>query len=128
MIDILVIHYKETNKRVLKETIKTIQNHLNDEHALVKMTATELSRENIEKRFNDYNIVIAEDDPDNPFSYEDTMKYVDFIIDIPVSYLDLYAPDWDDDKDWDVDNPVDMLGRNPDFIEAIGKLNEDLML
>lgn len=128
MIDILVIHYKETSKRVLKETIKTIQNHLNDEHGLVKMTATELSRENIEKRFNDYNIVIAEDDPDNPFSYEDTMKYVDFIIDIPVSYLDLYAPDWDDDKDWDVDIPVDMLCRNPDFLEAIGQLNEDLML
>lgn len=128
MMNILVIHYKDTNKRVLKETIKTIQNHLNDEHGLVKMTATELSRENIEKRFNDYNIVIAEDDPDNPFSYEDTMKYVDFIIDIPVSYLDLYAPDWDDDKDWDVDNPVDMLDRNSDFIEAMGQLNEDLML
>ncbi len=128
MINILVIHYKETNKRVLKETINTIQNNLNDEHGLVKMTATELTEENIEKRFNDYNIVIAEDDPDNPFSYEDTMKYVDFIIDIPVSYLDLYAPDWDDDKDWDVDNPVDMLDRNPDFIEAMGRLNEDLML
>lgn len=128
MIDILVIHYEETSKRVLKETIKTIQNHLNDEHALVKMTATTLSRKAIEEDFNDYNIVIAKDDHSNAFSYTDAMKYVDFIIDIPVSYLDLYAPDWDDDKDWDVDNPVDMLSRNPDFIEAIGRLNEDLML
>lgn len=126
--NILVIHYEETNKRVLKETIKTIQNHLNDEHGLVKMTATKLSRENIEKRFNDYNIVIAKDDRDNFYSYSDIIDEVDFIIDIPVSYLDLYAPDWDDDKDWDVDIPVDMLCRNPDFLEAIGQLNEDLML
>ncbi|AZB50107.1 hypothetical protein [Staphylococcus phage 812h1] len=121
--DILIIHYKETNKRVLKETIQTIQNHLNDEHGLVKMTATKLSRENIEKRFNNYNIVIAEDDPDSFYSYSDAVDDVDFVIDIPISYLDIHAG-----VEWDVDNPVDMLDRNPDFIEAMGQLNEDLML
>ncbi|QKE56232.1 hypothetical protein METROID_183 [Staphylococcus phage Metroid] len=123
MIDILIIHYEETNKRVLKETIKTIQNHLNDEHGLVKMIATKLSRENIEKRFNDYNIVIAEDDPDNSYHYGIAVEEADFIIDIPISYLDIHAG-----VEWDVDNPVDMLDRNPDFIEAVNKLNEDLML
>lgn len=121
--NILVIHYKQTNKRVLKETIKTIQNHLNDEHALVKMTATKLTEENIEKRFSDYNIVIAEDDPDIFYGYADTIAEADFVIDIPISYLDIHAG-----VEWDVDNPVDMLGRNSDFIEAIGRLNEDLML
>lgn len=121
--NILVIHYKETSKRVLKETIKTIQNHLNDEHGLVKMTATELSRENIEKRFNDYNIVIAENDPDSFYNYAEAVEEADFIIDIPISYLDIHAG-----VEWDVDNPVDMLDRNPDFIEAMGELNEDLML
>ncbi|WRW34352.1 hypothetical protein CF7_0094 [Staphylococcus phage CF7] len=121
--NILVIHYKETNKRVLKETIKTIQNQLNDEHGLVKMTATKLSRENIERRFNDYNIVIAKDDPDNFYSYSEAVDEVDFVIDIPHSYLDIHAG-----VEWDVDNPVDMLGRNPNFIEAMGRLNEDLML
>lgn len=121
--DILVIYYEETSKRVLKETIKTIQHHLNDEHGLVKMTATRLSQENIEKRFKDYNIVIAEDDPDSSYSYSDAVDDVDFVIDIPISYLDIHAG-----VEWDVDNPVDMLGRNPDFIEAINKLNEDLML
>lgn len=121
--NILVIHYKETSKRVLKETIKTIQNHLNDEHGLVKMTATKLSRENIEKRFNGYNIVIAENDPDNAFDYSDAVEDVDFVIDIPISYLDIHAG-----VEWDVDIPVDMLGRNPDFLEAMGQLNEDLML
>ena len=121
--NILVIHYEETNKRVLKETIKTIQNHLNDEHGLVKMTATKLSRENIEKRFNDYNIVIAKDDRDNFYSYSDIIDEVDFVIDIPISYLDIHAS-----AGWDVDIPVDMLGRDTDFLEAIGELNEDLML
>ncbi len=121
--NILVIHYKGTSKRVLKKTIKTIQNHLNDEHALVKMTATKLTEENIEKRFNNYNIVIAENDPDSFYSYSDAVDNVDFVIDIPVSYLDIHAG-----VGWDVDNPVDMLTRNPDFIEAMGRLNEDLML
>lgn len=121
--NILVIHYEETTKRVLKETIKTIQNHLNDEHGLVKMTATKLSRENIEKRFNDYNIVIAKDDHDNFYGYSNSVDDVDFVIDIPISYLDIYAG-----VEWDVDIPVDMLGRNPDFLEAMGQLNEDLML
>ena len=121
--NILVIHYEETNKRVLKETIKTIQNHLNDEQGLVKMTATKLSRENIEKRFNDYNIVIAKDDRDNFYSYSDIIDEVDFVIDIPISYLDIHAS-----AGWDVDIPVDMLDRNSDFIEAMGRLNEDLML
>lgn len=123
MIDILVIHYKETNKRVLKETIKTIQNHLNDEHGFVKMTATKLSRKAIEEDFNDYNIVIAEDDPDSFYNYGEAVDEVDFVIDIPHSYLDIHAG-----VEWDVDNSVDMLGRNPDFIDAIGQLNEDLML
>lgn len=123
MIDILVIHYEDTNKRVLKETIKTIQNHLNDEHGLVNMTATKLSRENIEKRFNDYNIVIAKDVPDSFYNYADTVEEADFVIDIPHSYLDIHA-----DVDWDVDNSVDMLDKNPDFIDAMGQLNEDLML
>ncbi|WBF82065.1 hypothetical protein [Staphylococcus virus vB_SurM-PSU6] len=121
--NILVIHYEETNKRVLKETIKTIQNHLNDEHGLVKMTATRLSRKAIEEEFNDYNIVIAENDPDSFYGYEDVVDDVDFVIDIPISYLDIHAG-----VKWDVDNPVDMLDRNPDFIEAMGQLNEDLML
>lgn len=121
--NILVIHYEETSKRVLKETIKTIQNHLNDEHGLVKMTATKLSRENIEKRFNDYNIVIAKDDHDNFYNYSNTIEDVDFVIDIPISYLDIHAG-----AEWDVDISVDMLGRNPDFLEAMGQLNEDLML
>lgn len=121
--NILVIHYEETNKRVLKETIKTIQNHLNDEHGLVKMTATRLSRKAIEEEFNDYNIVIAENDPDIFYGYSDTVDDVDFVIDIPISYLDIHAG-----VEWDVDNPVDMLDRNPDFIEAMGQLNEDLML
>ena len=121
--NILVIHYEETNKRVLKETIKTIQNHLNDEHGLVKMTATRLSRKAIEEEFNDYNIVIAENDPDIFYGYSDTVEEADFVIDIPISYLDIHAG-----VEWDVDNPVDMLDRNPDFIEAMGQLNEDLML
>ncbi|QNH71264.1 hypothetical protein StAP1_132 [Staphylococcus phage vB_SauH_SAP1] len=121
--NILVIHYEETNKRVLKETIKTIQNHLNDEHGLVKMTATRLSRKAIEEEFNDYNIVIAENDPDSFYSYSDAVDDVDFVIDIPISYLDIHAG-----VEWDVDNPVDMLDRNPDFIEAMVQLNEDLML
>lgn len=121
--NILVIHYEETNKRVLKETIKTIQNHLNDEHGLVKMTATRLSRKAIEEEFKDYNIVIAENDPDSFYSYSDAVDDVDFVIDIPISYLDIHAG-----VEWDVDNPVDMLDRNPDFIEAVNKLNEDLML
>ncbi|AII27011.1 hypothetical protein BT3_178 [Staphylococcus phage BT3] len=121
--NILVIHYEETNKRVLKETIKTIQNHLNDEHGLVKMTATRLSRKAIEEEFKDYNIVIAENDPDSFYSYSDAVDDVDFVIDIPISYLDIHAG-----VEWDVDNPVDMLDRNPDFIEAMGQLNEDLML
>lgn len=121
--NILVIYYEETNKRVLKETIKTIQNHLIDEHGLVKMTATRLSRKAIEEEFNDYNIVIAENDPDSFYSYSDAVDDVDFVIDIPVSYLDIHAG-----VGWDVDNSVDMLDRNPDFIEAIDKLNEDLML
>ncbi|WBF81859.1 hypothetical protein [Staphylococcus virus vB_SurM-PSU5] len=123
MIDILVIHYKDTNKRVLKETIKTIQNSLIDEHGLVKMTATKLSRKAIEEDFNDYNIVIAENDPDIFYGYSDAVEEADFVIDIPISYLDIHTG-----VDWDVDNPVDMLGRNPDFIEAMGQLNEDLML
>lgn len=123
MIDILVIHYKETNKRVLKETIKTIQNHLNDEHGFVKMTATRLSRKAIEEDFNDYNIVIAEDDFSNAFSYAEAVEEADFVIDIPHSYLDIHA-----DVDWDVDNSVDMLDKNPDFIDAMGQLNENLML
>lgn len=121
--NILVIHYEETNKRVLKETIKTIQNHLNDEHGLVKMTATELSRKDIEEEFSDYNIVIAENDPDSFYSYSDAIDDVDFVIDIPISYLDIFAG-----VGWDVDIPVDMLCRNPDFLEAMGQLNEDLML
>ncbi|WOZ17383.1 hypothetical protein [Staphylococcus phage vB_SauM-V1SA09] len=121
--NILVIHYEETNKRVLKETIKTIQNHLNDEHGLVKMTATRLSRKAIEEEFKDYNIVIAENDPDSFYSYSDAVDDVYFVIDIPISYLDIHAG-----VEWDVDNPVDMLDRNPDFIEAMGQLNEDLML
>ncbi|AIK69523.1 hypothetical protein P108_0076 [Staphylococcus phage P108] len=121
--NILVIHYEETNKRVLKETIKTIQNHLNDEHGLVKMTTTRLSRKAIEEEFNDYNIVIAENDPDSFYSYSDAVDDVDFVIDIPISYLDIHAG-----VEWDVDNPVDMLDRNPDFIEAMNQLNEDLML
>ncbi|UYE90454.1 hypothetical protein [Staphylococcus phage vB_ScaM-V1SC01] len=121
--NILVIHYEETNKRVLKETIKTIQNHLNDEHGLVKMTATRLSRKAIEEEFKDYNIVIAENDPDSFYSYSDAVDDVDFVIDISISYLDIHAG-----VEWDVDNPVDMLDRNPDFIEAMGQLNEDLML
>lgn len=123
MIDILVIYYKDTNKRVLKETIKTIQNHLNDEHGLVKMTATKLSRKAIEEDFNDYNIVIAKDVPDSFYNYADTTEEADFVIDIPISYLDIHA-----DVDWDVDNSVDMLDKNPDFIDAMGQLNEDLML
>lgn len=121
--NILVIHYEETSKRVLKETIKTIQHHLNDEHGLVKMTVTELSQENIEKRFKDYNIVIAKVDHENLYNFNSVIYEADFTIDIPVSYLDIHAG-----AGWDVDNPVDMLGRNPDFIEAINKLNEDLML
>lgn len=121
--DILVIYYEETSKRVLKETIKTIQNHLNDEHGLVKMTVTELSQENIEKRFKDYNIVIAKVDHENLYNFNSVIYETDFTIDIPVSYLDIYAG-----AGWDVDIPVDMLGRNPDFLEAMGQLNEDLML
>ncbi|UXR08259.1 hypothetical protein [Staphylococcus phage vB_ScaM-V1SC04] len=123
MIDILVIYYEETNKQVLKETIKTIRDHLNDEHGLVKMTATELSRENIEEEFNDYNIVIAKDDPDSFYSYAGAVEEAYFVIDIISSQLDIHAG-----VDWDVGNSVDILDRNPDFIDAIGKLNENLML
>ena len=124
MIDILVVHYKDTSQRVLKETIETIQNHLNDEHGLVKMTATKLTQENIEK-FKDYNIVIAKQGTGihDVYNVFDTMEHTKLIIDIPYSYLDIH-----DGIGWGLDNPVDMLYKHSDFIEAMGELNEDLML
>lgn len=124
MIDILVVHYEEdTVSRVLKETIKTIKQRLIDEHGLVKMTVTELTEENIERKFNDYNIVIAKIAEDSHYSVHHFKSNAKLIIDIPVSYIDIY-----DGIAWDIDIPVDMLGRHTDFLDTMEELNEDLML
>lgn len=124
MIDILVVHYEEdTVSRVLKETIKTIKQRLVDEHGLVKMTVTELTEENIESKFNDYNIVIAKIAEDSHYTVHHFKSNAKLIIDIPVSYIDIY-----DGIAWDIDIPVDMLGRHTDFLDTMEELNEDLML
>lgn len=123
MIDILVVHYEDTVSRVLKETIKTIKQRLVDEHGLVKMTVTELTEENIESKFNDYNIVIAKSEEDSHYTVHHFKANAKLIIDIPVSYLDIY-----EGISWDIDIPVDMLGRNTDFLDTMDELNEDLML
>lgn len=124
MIDILVVHYEEdTVSRVLKETIKTIKQRLVDEHGLVKMTVTELTEENIESKFNDYNIVIAKIAEDSHYTVHHFKSNAKLIIDIPVSYIDIY-----DGIAWDIDIPVDMLGRHTDFLDTMDELNEDLML
>ena len=124
MIDILVVHYKDTSQRVLKETIETIQNHLNDEHGLVKMTATKLTEENIEK-FKDYNIVIAKQGTGfhDVYNVYETMEHTKLIIDIPYSYLDIH-----DGISWDIDNSVDMLYKHSDLLDAMEDLNEDLSI
>lgn len=124
MIDILVVHYEEdTVRRVLKETIKTIKQRLVDEHGLVKMTVTELTEENIESKFNDYNIVIAKIEEHSHYTVHNVKANAKLIIDIPVSYIDIY-----DGISWDIDIPVDMLGRHTDFLDTMDELNEDLML
>ncbi|BDA82442.1 hypothetical protein [Staphylococcus phage vB_SsapH-Golestan-105-M] len=123
MIDILVVHYEETVSRVLKETIETIKQRLVDEHGLVKMTVTELTKENIESKFNDYNIVIAKFDENSHHNVHIVEENAKLIIDIPVSYLDIY-----EGISWDIDIPVDMLSRNTDFLDTMDELNEDLML
>lgn len=124
MIDILVVHYEEdTVSRVLKETIKTIKQRLVDEHGLVKMTVTELTEENIESKFNDYNIVIAKIAEDSHYTVHHFKANAKLIIDIPVSYLDIY-----EGISWDIDIPVDMLYKHPDFVDTMDELNEDLML
>ncbi|WBF81071.1 hypothetical protein FMLHJGGC_00018 [Staphylococcus phage BSwM-KMM1] len=123
MIDILVVHYEDTVSRVLKETIETIKQRLVDEHGLVKMTVTELTGENIESKFNDYNIVIAKVEEDNHYTVHHFKENAKLIIDIPVSYLDIY-----EGTGWDIDTPVDMLYKHPDFVDTIDELNEDLML
>lgn len=124
MIDILVVHYEEdTVSRVLKETIKTIKQRLIDEHGLVKMTVTELTEENIESKFNDYNIVIAKIAEDSQYSVHHFKENAKLIIDIPISYLDIY-----EGTGWDIDIPVDMLYKHPDFVDTMDELNEDLML
>lgn len=124
MIDILVVHYEEdTVSRVLKETIKTIKQRLVDEHGLVKMTVTELTEENIESKFNDYNIVIAKIAEDSHYTVHHFNENAKLIIDIPVSYIDIY-----DGMAWDIDIPVDMLYKHPDFVDTMDELNEDLML
>lgn len=124
MIDILVVHYEEdTVSRVLKETIKTIKQRLVDEHGLVKMTVTELTEENIESKFNDYNIVIAKIAEDSHYTVHHFKSNAKLIIDIPVSYIDIY-----DGIAWDIDISVDMLSRHTDFLDTMEELNEDLML
>ena len=124
MIDILVVHYEEdTVSRVLRETIETIKQRLIDEHGLVKMTVTELTEENIESKFNDYNIVIAKVGEDNHYTVHHFKENAKLIIDIPISYLDIY-----EGTDWDIDIPVDMLYKHPDFVDTMDELNEDLML
>ena len=124
MIDILIVHYESTNQRVLKETIQTIKRLLQDEHGLVKMTATKLTEENIEK-FKDYNIVIAKQGTGfhDVYNVYETTEHTKLIIDLPYSYLDIH-----DGMDWGLDNPVDMLYKHSDLLDVIGDLNEDLML
>ena len=124
MIDILVVHYEEdTVSRVLRETIETIKQRLVDEHGLVKMTVTELTEENIESKFNDYNIVIAKIAEDSHYTVHHFKENAKLIIDIPISYLDIY-----EGTGWDIDIPVDMLYKHPDFVDTMDELNEDLML
>src|SRR5699024_4622158 len=124
MIDILVVHYEEdTVSRVLKETIKTLKQRLVDEHGLVKMTVTELTEENIESKFNDYNIVIAKIAEDSHYTVHHFKSNAKLIIDIPVSYIDIY-----DGIAWSIDISLDMLCRYIDFLDTMEELNEDLML
>ncbi|UJQ43268.1 hypothetical protein [Staphylococcus phage vB_Sau_P68] len=124
MIDILIVHYESTNQRVLKETIQTIKRLLQDEHGLVKMTATKLTEENIEK-FKDYNIVIVKQGTGfhDVYNVYETTEHTKLIIDLPYSYLDIH-----DGMGWGLDNPVDMLYKHSDLLDVIGDLNEDLML
>lgn len=123
MIDILVVHYEETVSRVLKETIETIKQRLVDEQGLVKMTVTELTKENIENKFNNYNIVIAKSEENSQYTVHNVKENAKLIIDIPISYLDIY-----EGISWDIDTPVDMLYKHTDFVDAMDELNEDLML